>query len=209
MSYKSLIQYIELCHYGGINDFFLTPDSLVSLSELKIKFEGCSKCSFSSGQNKFIFGDGKLGAKCFVIGDPPNDEESVIGYPFVGKIGELFDNLLNKLAIKRNELYITNITKCKADNVSSTNLQNCLPILNEQIDLLKPNIILIFGLLAANTFFMKNESLGYYRQNKNLEYDGIPVFVTYSLSELLENTSLRYPAWDDMQLFKKKWLSIN
>ena len=230
MSLRALKQYIELYHLNGIADFFMESkefrlelraegqqvktesreqktaavDSIRDLNILAKEYAKCQKCVLHKSRVKLVYGEGRQDADILIVGNPPNSDENVYGRPFVGEIGKLFDNMLNKLQLGRKDLYITNITKCKAHldvKIDSPEMKKCMPYLSQQIDIIKPKLVLIMGELAANIFFDKNESIDYYRKTQGQTFNNMLVFVTYGLAEMLNNKDLRWAAWEDLQQF--------
>ena len=210
----SLRQYIELFHYNGIADFFIgnsadeqlqnteTSDQTVignTLDHLKKKYQDCKNCDLYSTRWKFVYGEGSINAKMMVVGNPPVAAENINGKPFVGEYGLLFNKMMAAINFDRSNLYITNITKCRTDSKDLIKIQKCMPYLLEQIQIVKPKLILVMGLLAANVLFNKNENMEFYRERQPLFLDDIPVIVTYNPQELLDNANLKKLAWIDLQ----------
>lgn len=178
------------------------------LNLLKTKYSNCKKCSYHKSRIKFVYGEGKQSSDCFIIGNPPNSEENLTGRPFVGKPGQLFIKMIQAINLERQNLYITNITKCKTKNTDKTEIKKCLPYLHQQLTIVKPKIILIFGELAANIFLNTDEKIENLREKQNFSYNGIPVYITYTPTELLENQDFKKPAWIDLQKFRDHYQSL-
>jgi DNA polymerase len=133
-----------------------------------------------------------------IIANPPNSDENGWGRSGMGDSWEIFNrdivkalNSQEKLNIKCGDFFQTNITKCSIHSVDMRNVNNirqvninypemkkCLPFLDQQIEIIQPKIILVFGEIAANVLFEKNENLAFFRKNKGLAYKNIPVIVT-------------------------------
>ena len=210
-------QYIELFHYNGITDFFLskhkatenerTPapleiEKVNALQQLKEKYANCTFCDIEKTRMKFVYGEGSIYAKYMVIGNPPIASENVNGRPFVGDLyGDTFNKMMAAINLKREDLYITNITKCKTNKLEISELQKCLPYLYEQIELIKPKKILVMGLLGAKVLLNQNENMEYFRNNQPHYFRGIPVYVTYNPLDFQTDVNLKKPAWDDIRKF--------
>ncbi|MCL2063111.1 MAG: uracil-DNA glycosylase [Candidatus Cloacimonetes bacterium] len=189
---------------------------------LQRKYANCFKCSFSKSRWKFVYGEGQQNAQCMLIGNPPITDENANGKPFVGHSGDLFNKMMASIGIKREDLYITNIIKCKPNYIDYSEIQKCMPYLLEQIRILKPKIILVMGDIAANALFttlhhvkstsqqinLLKENIDYYRLHQGQLYQNIPIYVTYNPFDLLRNIDLKKLAWEDLKLFRDHFLKI-
>jgi len=124
----------------------------------------------------FVFGEGNPSAGLAVIGEAPGAEEDASGRPFVGRSGQLLDKILQAAGFARQEVYICNILKCRPPgnrNPLQDEIKSCMPWLLEQLQIVKPKVILILGKVAANTIFENQLSLGSMRGKvaKWKEYD--------------------------------------
>ena len=236
MSLRALRQYIELYHLNGIADFFTKSKEFkldvmaVKLSDRKVAYSvrqsgnsndlnslrqkclNCTDCSLRKTRVKMVFGEGNQKAKVMVISDPPNSDENMQGRPFMGEAGIVFNNMMkNVLNHERNDVYMTNIVKCRCIIRGANNyrveyydineMKKCLSYLHQQIDAIKPRFILVMGEIAASVLFDKREGIDYFRSNQGALYKEIPVFVTYNPSELVGNIDLKRLAFVDLQGF--------
>jgi DNA polymerase len=213
MSYQALRQYIELYHYAGIADFFIgkgtKPVHDKDLAYYKAELMKCKKCALNKNRYKIVYGIGNSKGDCLIISDPPTTDENLNGRPFVDKIRDIFLKILDKLEIKPTNLYITNITKCKATIIDYNEMRKCLPNLIDQINVIKPKIILVFGEVAANIIMGKTENIEYFRKTQGSQFQGIPVYFTYNISQLEKRKELRTPAFSELQLFAKEYKLLN
>jgi DNA polymerase len=210
---RSLRQYIELYHLGGIADFFIDEKSAIAMSHdprdiaviLDEKYSQCQKCVYHKQRIKFVHSEGKVDSKLFIIGNPPTTIENMTGKTFFAdkSFGESNGTKLNKMLaaihIDRADCFITNIIKCKPDILEVTMAKKCLNILNDQIAIVKPKTIIILGSCAANILFEKDEDTDFYRKNLKLKYKNIPTIVTYDPTEMQHKTELRKLVWEDLQ----------
>ena len=215
MDLKPIQQYIEYIKLSGINDVFLsnfsTKKPSVDLESLAKVYSNCKKCTLSTGRIKFVYGEGNPHTKLMLIGEGPGADENVTGRPFVGKAGQLLTKMLKAINIKRNEVYITNIIKCRPPenrNPLPMEIKTCLPYLEEQISIIKPVLILILGRVAADALLKMNTTLTKYRENIHF-YNGIKTYVTYHPSALLRNPSWKKYAWIDLQKLRDDYNSLN
>jgi DNA polymerase len=122
------------------------------------EIQNCKRCSLWETRNKPVVGEGSLNAKIMFIGEAPGFNEDKQGKPFVGQAGKIFDELLNSIDLKREEIYITNIIKCRPPNNSNPTQEEikiCSPYLNNQIDSIKPKIICCLGNFATEYILKK------------------------------------------------------
>jgi len=122
-------------------------------TELSKKILNCKKCELWKTRSNPVIGKGSLNTKIIFIGEAPGFNEDKQGEPFVGQAGKIFDELLNSVGLKREEIYITNIMKCRPPNNRNPNqdeIKACSPHLNNQIETIKPKIICCLGNFATD-----------------------------------------------------------
>lgn len=184
----------------GINP---SPSQSPSLDILKLKYSNCQKCPLHLTRNNFVYGDGNPNADVVIIGEGPGYKEDQSGQVFVGPAGELLTKMLKAINIERSDIYITNIVKCRPPQNRDPfpgERDVCLPYLIEQIDIIKPKVIILLGKVAATTLLPHPDksTLNAYRDQEHF-YRNIRTFVTYHPSALLHNASYKLPAWHDLQ----------
>ena len=215
MDIKPIRQYIEYLKLSGINNVFLSSfsvkkSSIDDLESLAKIYSNCEKCALYKGRIKFVYGEGDPQTKLMLIGEGPGADENVTGRPFVGKAGQLLTKMLKAINIKRNEVYITNVIKCRPPenrNPLPMEIKTCLPYLEEQISIIKPVIILILGRVAADALLKMNTTLTKYRENIHF-YNGIKTYVTYHPSALLRNPGWKKYAWIDLQKLRDDYNNL-
>jgi DNA polymerase len=176
-----------------------------SLGELNGLICECTKCSLGHTRTKFVFGVGNPNATLLLVGEAPGADEDLQGEPFVGRAGQLLNKILEAIHFKREEVYICNILKCRPPNnrnPEQEEVDQCIPYLRKQIELVKPKVILCLGLVAAGHLLGTKESLTKLR-GRVLSYENIPVMVTYHPAALLRNPNWKRPAWEDVQAVRK------
>ncbi len=174
-----------------------------SLDMLKVKYSNCQKCPLHENRKKFVYGQGNPNADLMIIGEGPGQQEDQSGQVFVGPAGQLLTKMLKAINIERDQVYITNIVKCHPPHNRDpfpAEREACLPYLIEQIEIVKPKVILLLGKVAATSLLphQENASLSSFR-NKEHYYQNIRTFVSYHPSALLRNASYKLPAWHDLQ----------
>ncbi len=181
-----------------------------SLDELEKLICDCTKCRLHKGRNKFVFGTGNQNADVLVIGEGPGAEEDKQGLPFVGRAGQLLTDMLRAIKFERQEVYIGNVVKCRPpDNRTPLpdEMDTCMPYFKKQCELIKPKLILCFGLTAAKGLLKKRDSLGELR-GKIFEYEDAKVMVTYHPAALLRNPNWKKDCWEDLKKFRKLYEEI-
>jgi len=181
-----------------------------SLDKLEKLICDCTKCRLHKGRNKFVFGTGNSNADVLVIGEGPGAEEDKQGLPFIGRAGKLLTDMLKAIKFEREEVYIGNVVKCRPPENRTPNpdeMDTCMPYLKKQCELIKPKLILCFGLTAAKGLLKKKDSLGVLRKSI-FEYEGAKVIVTYHPAALLRNPHWKKDCWEDLKKFRKMYEEI-
>ena len=176
-----------------------------SLDNLNRLICNCTNCNLHKGRNKFVFGVGNPNADVMLIGEGPGAEEDKQGEPFVGRAGQLLNDILKAINFTRQEVYIANVVKCRPPANRTPfpeEMETCMPYLAKQVELIKPKLILCLGLTAASGLLKKKETLGKLR-GKIFEFNGIKVMVTYHPAALLRNPNFKRDCWEDVQQFRK------
>lgn len=178
-----------------------------SLDDLNNQICECMKCSLGKTRTNFVFGVGNSHADVVVIGEAPGAEEDAQGEPFVGRAGKLLNKILEAIQFRREEVYICNILKCRPPNNRDPlpeEIEFCEPYLWKQLEIIKPKMILCLGRIAGQALLKTNDSLSALR-GKFFDYRGINLMVTYHPAALLRNPNWKKPAWEDVQIFRKKY----
>lgn len=176
-----------------------------NLDELYQMICHCQKCPLGKTRNKFVFGKGNSDADVLVIGEGPGADEDIKGEPFVGRAGQLLTDILKAINFSRDEVYITNIVKCRPPGNRTplpSEMETCIPYLLKQIELIKPKLILCLGLTAAQGLLKKKDTLSNFR-GKVFEFGNAKVMVTYHPAALLRNPNWKRDCWEDVKKFRK------
>jgi uracil-DNA glycosylase len=178
----------------------------------------CTACKLcSSGRRQTVFGVGNARAHWMVVGEAPGEQEDLQGEPFVGKSGQLLDNMLRAIGLTRAEaaparqVYIANTLKCRPPgnrNPEPDELVKCEPFLIRQIELVQPRIILAMGRFAVQSLLRSDEPVGRLRGRVH-RYQGVPLIVTYHPAYLLRNLEDKAKAWDDLCLARATAESVS
>lgn len=176
-----------------------------SIDELNGMINTCQKCSLGTTRTKFVFGVGNPNTKAMLIGEAPGADEDKQGEPFVGRAGKLLNDILKAIKFEREDVYIANILKCRPPGNRDplpSEMETCMPYLMKQIALIKPNVILCLGRVAANGLLNKKMTLGALRESV-YDFNGIQVVVTYHPAALLRNPNWKRGCWEDVKKFRK------
>jgi DNA polymerase len=169
-------------------------------TELEAEVRVCTKCSLHKTRTQTVFGVGNRHAKWMFIGEAPGADEDRQGEPFVGKAGQLLNAILFAMGLKREEVYIANVLKCRPPgnrDPQPEEVAQCEPYLIRQIELIRPQLIVALGRHAAHSLLKTEVPLGKLRGQK-LSYHGTPLFVTYHPAYLLRNPADKRKVWDDL-----------
>ncbi|MCF7822541.1 MAG: uracil-DNA glycosylase [Candidatus Marinimicrobia bacterium] len=175
---------------------------ITDLNEFREKIMHCQNCPLGSSRTNFVFGTGNPDADLMFVGEAPGESEDLEGIPFVGRAGKLLDDILKAIDLKREDVYIANVLKCRPPNNRDPNkeeIEQCEPYLLKQIELIKPKLLVALGRISATTLLRSKDSLTAMR-GRIFDYHGTDMLVTYHPAALLRNPNWKRPAWDD---FKK------
>jgi DNA polymerase len=171
---------------------------------LQARVKECALCGLEKTRTQTVFGVGNRGAQWMVIGEAPGAEEDRQGEPFVGRAGQLLNEMLWALGLERGAVYIANVLKCRPPNNRDPNPHEvacCEPYLKRQVALIKPKIILAVGRIAAQNLLKTDTRIGALRGQVHRYADtGVPLVVTYHPAYLLRSPLEKRKAWDDLQL---------
>lgn len=164
----------------------------------------CALCGLHASRTQAVFGVGNRKAQWLFIGEAPGADEDRQGEPFVGRAGQLLNAMIFALGLKREDVYIANVLKCRPPNNRDplpNEVAQCEPYLIRQIEMIQPRLIVTLGRHAAHSLLKTELPLGKLR-GQRLNYHGTPLVVTYHPAYLLRNPIDKRKAWDDLCLAK-------
>lgn len=176
-------------------------NALERLKELEKTSLACTLCILRSGCRQVVFGTGNPRAHLMLVGEGPGADEDRLGIPFVGRAGNLLDRILEAAGIKREEVYITNVVKCRppANRLPfQPEVDSCLPYLRKQIELINPKLVVCLGALATRTLIDKNASITRSRGQWH-ENDGRRMIATFHPAALLRDPGKKKYVWEDFK----------
>ena len=200
----------------------LSPEAkAAAFAELRQRAMACVKCPhLASSRKNVVFGVGSPDAELMFIGEAPGADEDDQGEPFVGKAGQLLTRIIQAMGLTRETVYIGNILKCRPDTAGQSagnrkptadEMKTCIPYLHEQIDLIRPKVIVALGATAVEGLLGKTIGITKLRGNWKT-YRGIPLMPTYHPAYLLRNQapSEKRRVWEDMlQVMERLGLPIS
>jgi DNA polymerase len=170
---------------------------------LTAKVAGCHACALHETRTQSVFGVGSREADLMVIGEAPGADEDRQGEPFVGRAGQLLNAMLEAIGLKREQVFIANILKCRPPNNRDPRPEEalqCEPFLLRQIELVKPKVILAVGRISAQNLLHSSEAVGKLRNRQHhFGEQSIPLIVTYHPAYLLRSPDQKGKAWQDLQ----------
>ncbi len=173
--------------------------------ELEEACKKCNKCKLCNNRHNVVIGTGNKNAKIMFIGEGPGADEDLQGIPFVGKAGKLMDKAFEGIGIKREEVYIANIVKCRPPNNRNPEYEEadiCKEYLESQINLVKPEIIVLLGSVALKNVLGKEYGITSSR-GKWFEKDGIKYLPTFHPAALLRDETKKIDFWNDLKKIAK------
>ena len=178
------------------------PTAGMDWPELRDCVANCTRCELSASRTNTVFGVGSPEADWLIIGEAPGAEEDRRGEPFVGRAGQLLDQMLLAIGQSRESVFIANILKCRPPHNRDPNQKEvaaCREYLERQIELIRPKIILAVGRIAAQNLLGSDDPVGRMRGRQH-ELNGIPLVVTYHPAYLLRSPSQKHKSWSDLCL---------
>ena len=173
----------------------------MTMAHLKAEVGNCTACGLCKTRTQTVFGVGAQTADWMIVGEAPGAEEDACGEPFAGQAGKLLDNMLAALKLSRNEnVYIANVLKCRPPEnrePDAGEVMQCAPLLDRQIQLVQPKLILAMGRVAAQTLLKSDATIASMR-GKLHSYQGVPTIVSYHPAYLLGNLPDKARAWEDL-----------
>ena len=178
----------------------------ISWEQLYDEIGACSKCRLCRGRSNVVPGEGDIHADIMFIGEGPGRDEDLQGRPFVGRSGELLTRMIEAIGLKRSEVYICNIVKCRPPqnrNPEADEAQACINYLRAQFALVRPKIIVLLGKVACR--YTLNEEISVMREHGRwYERKGVYFMPTFHPSALLRDPAKKRDAWDDFQKIRDK-----
>jgi uracil-DNA glycosylase family 4 len=179
----------------------LDPLSRLSFAELEAVAKQCTECRLHRGRTHVVFGVGNPQAQLMFVGEAPGRDEDRQGEPFVGRAGQLLTRIIEAIGMKRQDVYIANVIKCRPPNnrnPEEDELSRCEPYLIRQIALVQPRLIVALGTFAAQILLKTKLPISQLRGRFHT-YQGVKLMPTFHPAFLLRNPERKRAVWEDMQ----------
>ncbi len=177
-------------------------DRAAALHAIREDIGDCTRCALHKGRNKIVFADGSAEARLLFVGEGPGADEDAQGLPFVGRAGQLLNNMINAMGLKREEVYICNVVKCRPPGNRTPEPEEantCSPFLFRQIDVVRPEVIVALGATAATYLLGQRQPLAGLRGRIHA-FRGAKLIVTYDPAFLLRDPRQKKEALADLQI---------
>jgi len=177
----------------------------VALAVLRDELGPCTRCKLHAlGRSQVVFGVGNASAQLMFVGEAPGADEDLQGVPFVGRAGQLLTKIIEAIGLKRDDVYIANVIKCRPPqnrNPEPDEVETCEPFLFRQVDLIRPKVVVALGTFAARALLGTLDPISRLR-GRVFEYRGASLVPTFHPAYLLRNPSAKREVWQDMKLVR-------
>jgi len=181
-----------------------------TMEDIRKAVEECQKCSLYKTRTNIVFGSGNENAKLVFVGEAPGYDEDQQGKPFVGKAGQKLTQIINAMGLSREEVYITNVLKCRPPNNRNPlphEIEACEPYLIAQLRIIKPKLICALGTFSAQTLLKTDQQISKLRGRFHT-YQGIKLMPTYHPAFLLRNPKYKKDVWEDVQKIMAEYAKV-
>jgi DNA polymerase len=180
-------------------------NSAEALIAVRTDIGDCTRCKLHTlGRRQIVFGVGNPDADLMFVGEAPGADEDIQGIPFVGRAGQLLTKIIEAIDLKREDVYIANVIKCRPPgnrNPEQDEIDTCEPFLFRQVDIIKPKVIVALGKFAAQTLLRTLDPISRLR-GRVFEYRGAKLIPTFHPAYLLRNPASKREVWEDMKLVR-------
>jgi uracil-DNA glycosylase family 4 len=182
-----------------------------NLETIRGDLKNCKRCKLSPTRRNIVFGSGNPNADLLFVGEAPGADEDEQGLPFVGRAGQLLTKIIEAIGMRREEVFICNILKCRPPgnrNPETDEIAACEKFLFRQIDSVKPKVICALGAFSAKTLLRTNEPISRLRGHL-VDYRGAKLMATFHPAYLLRNPNEKRKVWEDMQAVRDYIASLS
>jgi DNA polymerase len=177
-------------------------DKAAALRAIREDLGDCTRCILHKGRKNLVFGVGNPEAELMFVGEGPGADEDEQGEPFVGRAGQLLNNMIAAMGLRREDVYIANVVKCRPPNNRTPEREECdtcSPFLLRQIEAIRPKVIVALGAVAAKNLLSINDSMSNLR-GRFYDFRGMKLAVTYHPAFLLRDPRQKKETWKDLQM---------
>jgi DNA polymerase len=206
---EEIIRQLEFLRDIGVESLDLSPAEAVNptpspangLQSVRDEIGDCKRCKLAPSRTNIVFGSGNPSAELVFVGEAPGYDEDQQGLPFVGRAGQLLTKIIESIQLKREDVYICNVLKCRPPdnrNPEPDEVASCNPFLRKQLAVLRPKIVCCLGTFAAQTVLQMPQPISKLR-GKFYDKDGIRIIATFHPAYLLRNPEKKREVWEDMK----------
>lgn len=180
-------------------------DKATALKAIREDIGDCTRCRLHKGRTNLVYGVGNINAEIMFVGEGPGADEDQQGEPFVGRAGQLLNNMISAMGIRRQDVYIANVVKCRPPGNRTPErdeCDTCSPFLLRQIEVIRPKVIVALGAVAAKNLLAVNDSMANLR-GRWYDFRGARLLVTYHPAFLLRDPRQKKETWKDLQMVMK------
>jgi uracil-DNA glycosylase len=177
------------------------------LEKVRMRLDDCRRCKLWEHRKNIVFGSGNEKADLVFVGEGPGAEEDEAGEPFVGRAGQLLTRIIESIGLKRDQVYICNIIKCRPPqnrNPQPDEIEACEPFLSAQLQAIAPKLICTLGTFATQTLLQSSAPISALRGQFHA-HRGIPLLPTFHPAYLLRNPPEKKKVWEDMKMLKQEY----
>jgi len=204
---QSSPEILEIVETWGHGQARAPVAAVESLEDIRAHLGDCQRCKLCRSRTNIVFGTGSPRARLMFVGEGPGQEEDRAGEPFVGAAGQLLNRIIDAIALRRQDIYIANVVKCRPPGnrlPEPDEIATCSPFLRRQIAAIRPLFICTLGSCAAQTLLKTSEAVSRLR-GRFFDYEGIRVLPTFHPAYLLRNPEKKREVWEDMKLLMKEY----
>ena len=172
-----------------------------TLDDIRRDLGECTRCKLHAGRTTLVFGVGNPDADLVFVGEGPGRDEDLQGVPFVGRAGQLLTKIIASIGLTRDEVYIANVVKCRPPgnrNPEPDEVQTCEPFLFQQLDVIRPRVVVALGAFAVRTLLHSEQSISRLR-GQVFDYRGAKLVPTFHPAFLLRSPDRKRDVWEDMK----------
>lgn len=177
------------------------PTTPTTLEQVRGELGDCTRCKLHQGRTTLVFGVGRPDADLMFVGEAPGRDEDQQGEPFVGPAGQLLTKIIEAIGLTRDQVYIANVIKCRPPqnrNPELDEVQTCAPFLFQQLDVIRPRVVVALGAFAVRTLLRSEQSISRLR-GQVFDYRGAKLVPTFHPAFLLRSPDRKRDVWEDMK----------
>jgi uracil-DNA glycosylase len=177
------------------------PSNIETLESIRLDIGDCQRCKLAPTRTNIVFGSGNPHAELVFVGEAPGSDEDEQGLPFVGRAGQLLTKIIESIELKREDVYICNVLKCRPPqnrNPEPDEVASCNPFLKRQLATIRPKVVCCLGTFAAQNVLQVAAPISKLR-GKFFDIDGMRVIATFHPAYLLRSPDKKREVWEDMK----------